>query len=407
AFLCATSGGETSAIRQEIKAILVKFLERLKRAMYRNTKEISQLSRKLLKTPAPDKRAQFRLEVDALQLKLDEKKLFIHWFHQMSFGSLYPGAALFRTMSGLSFLTLLHQIDELPIDQGAGTVDAFTVQLTTDDADVFLSRLLFHYTKQEPLEYLKSVNLPFETTPASFHAQLHKAKSLLASLRAKDVDAGTALALFLHLEHVQKKGVVPSGASQSDAPSISYLYEFVSLLDTHLGIAKTNLVRATQQYPMNGVFSAVHLILQQIDVNELNDSWKPMLERIADIAKTACLLTAEVVSNPSPEGNIPEEEDLHSMEHVGVPQILLRDCFRTIKEATACLSQIALMMESISSAYAFAYIRDLGVLFAGLLTRIRHRGAFASCEENFAKICAILGKSADGSSMALLDSWLE
>jgi hypothetical protein len=111
---------------------------------------------------------------------------------------------------------------------------------------------------------------------------------------------------------------------------------------------------ASQKFPMHGTLLALQYIFKELDYNSLEvknnlEEWRDTHSHAINLINEVCRIVLEVLSNPSPEGNVPasfqemEEmidelvlnlsEDLDSEEGSPKHQVILSCCWRAVKEA--------------------------------------------------------------------------
>lgn len=148
-----------------------------------------------------------------------------------------------------------------------------------------------------------------------------------------------------------------------------------------------------------------------------------------ELVESVCGVVMGVLSNPSPEGNIPAtftemEESIDAVisssggdefEQSGGPnhQVILSYCWRAIKESSSLMELVLSKATLGSSALKTDGILEpnaldrAGSLFRRLLTTIRHPGAFSSVFPAYISLCTRLLNSEDSTLAALPRAWLE
>ncbi|KAF9961157.1 hypothetical protein BGZ72_004662 [Mortierella alpina] len=148
-----------------------------------------------------------------------------------------------------------------------------------------------------------------------------------------------------------------------------------------------------------------------------------------NLVESVCGVVMGVLSNPSPEGNIPAtftemEESIDAVisssggdefEQSGGPnhQVILSYCWRAIKESSS-LMELVLSKATIGSTtlkidgiLESSALDRAGALFRRLLTTIRHPGAFSSVFPAYISLCTRLLNSEDSALATLPRTWLE
>ncbi len=120
---------------------------------------------------------------------------------------------------------------------------------------------------------------------------------------------------------------------------------------------------------MHGTLLALQYIFKELDYNSLElknnlNEWRNTHNHAMNLINESCQIVLDVLSNPSPEGNVPasfqetEEmidelilnsgEDLHGEEGGPKHQVILSCCWRAVKEAR--------FVTNIYSFYLFFYV---------------------------------------------------
>ncbi|KAG1243775.1 hypothetical protein G6F68_015704 [Rhizopus microsporus] len=76
--------------------------------------------------------------------------------------------------------------------------------------------------------------------------------------------------------------------------------------------AKQNLLLAAQQHPMHGTLLALQYVFRELDydsstVQKNFNDWKKVHMRAIQLIEAACDAGMDVLSDPSPEGNVPSD----------------------------------------------------------------------------------------------------
>ena len=90
-------------------------------------------------------------------------------------------------------------------------------------------------------------------------------------------------------------------------------------------------------------------------------------------------------------------------------QVVLRHCFRTVKEATDCLLVLveAIPLEGNVSSEYVQFIQSVGDLLSDLNLNIRHRGAFSAAHSSFSRLCKYMSSCPVKELEGTLDRWLD
>jgi len=128
----------------------------------------------------------------------------------------------------------------------------------------------------------------------------------------------------------------------------------MSLLKKQINIASEDLLLASQKFPMHGTLLALQYIFKELDYSSLGmkdnlKEWRNTHNHVINLIDEVCQIVLGVLSNPSPEGNVPasfqemeesidelvlnSNEDLESEEGGPKHQVILSCCWRVVKEA--------------------------------------------------------------------------
>ncbi|PVV04486.1 hypothetical protein BB560_001014 [Smittium megazygosporum] len=263
--------------------------------------------------------------------------------------------------------------------------------------------------------------------------------------------------------------------SSNSLPILIFFAQLLSLVKECLDELEKNLLDAALNKPISGLLILLNLVIEKInwmDVLNLNEAgqkldltslWKSLIAFLYDSLIRASSLVSEILSNPSPEGNIPasfrdteisisnitssEIDDIDWVENdfdlsdsdiktstSPKHQILLSFCWRAIKEISSlqttiicsipCVDQNPLNSKSNSQNNASLTIdvrtsassswiieprlvKDVGENLFLLLTSIRHRGAFVAVYREFSRACRRVYKSYDSKVNYLIGAWID
>nr|KAJ3423233.1 hypothetical protein HK105_008031 [Polyrhizophydium stewartii] len=389
AFLQANLCVQSSDSRQRLLGQLQRLLERVKRALYANVRTLASLASK----PNPDDATHALVEQTLLSQH--QKQAFIAWLQDFATASLFPGASFQRATTGLAVLKLMSQVEQTPVDDSASVAmtkqvsDMLHPALSDDKARTLFARMAFDTYDATRIDIISSFTSSSEPLgnldSDAFAAQLFtKAMDLLKSVRAADTERGVYLIIFLFHIYVIKHG-------------------------RHLAIPGSNMALASEKHPLNGLTLTLGHILKHSDLGgQTSAAWKQAVNRTVDLCFRACQCTLPVCSDASPEGSIPaafDGDDMAGGDAAGdidfdrggktaadtSAQLILRHCFRTLKEAS-------FVLDTIVGAIVLPQTVD---------DTIRHRGAFSAAHASFTSIARrlLIGSSQDLAKLPR--QWLE
>ncbi|RUS30332.1 hypothetical protein BC938DRAFT_479538 [Jimgerdemannia flammicorona] len=493
AFLPLNMNCTSPDFRQKFSGHITKFFTRLRGslfAQYRNYQ--SRLAYVQKNTQKPQENIQAaQAESVAIKATIDYAHNFLLWLVEHIAASLYPGSSYQRISTALRLLSLLIKIfgiDRTPAPEGFAKAAEFPFQLpiaTVRNVKLLLDCLTnpFDGNRMQAYEVLVAFPCPLPGFEEREEVQrlLWWALESVTSTRAGESDGGAIVFRLIFVKYVvglgfdldvevakaselvgtnhergsnvrQESAVFKISASEySDiikeldsnssnaAPDIlAFAHKLCNLLQKQINIASTNLLRAAQSHPMHGSLLALQYLFSELDYNSalVKDNlvlWRRTHDQVILLVNRVCATVMDVLSNPSPEGNMPasfqemeetiEEmiEELEEGDFDGTAiresgpkhQVILSCCWRAVKEASSLLGVILLRAPlAVSKKDSSAFldhedIVDSGNLFRNLLTSIRHRGAFSAVYPSYVSLCARLLSAPQASFSDLPSIWLQ
>lgn len=187
------------------------------------------------------------------------------------------------------------------------------------------------------------------------------------------------------------------------------------ILDDGLAMANVSLLQAARYNPMYGALLCIRHILLQIEFKSIaeteRDNWRQFFHRIIPKCKQLTDVVAPIVNSSAPEGHLPNDlndisiyidgEECADSQIKMTPQIMLVCAWRTVREASLLLGDIALHTPIIPSRcdiseHGLITVDELlaiGTHFQQLLAETKHRGAFEQAFVGFSKLCVRLWRS--------------
>ncbi|ORX55175.1 hypothetical protein DM01DRAFT_1407189 [Hesseltinella vesiculosa] len=268
----------------------------------------------------------------------------------------------------------------------------------------------------------------------------------VVSTRAAESDSGAMVFRLIFTKYVLGLGysLVPHQSDHTSTPrnkkkkkkqasaAVMFTELLLDMLQKQVDVAKSNLLLAAEQHPLHGTLLTLQYVLREIDYKDPRvakdlPKWKDLLARTLRLIHAVCDSVMDVLSNPSPEGNVPasfkemEEaidqlvgDDLDDGGQSAGPkhQVILSCCWRAVKEASSLLEVILRDMPVASAKdktglLTYADLENSGTLLRTLLTCIRHRGAFSAVYPTYVTLCARLLSSKDVALNRLPRQWLD
>ncbi|KAI8146003.1 putative death-receptor fusion protein-domain-containing protein [Fennellomyces sp. T-0311] len=420
-------------------------------AQYRNYKSsIAYLNQLGKEDPADKKQAHARADADKALDSIENGKQFLYWLIHHIETSLYPGASYQRVATALKLLNHLIKIfgvTELPVPEGFSDQPDFPFQVpvgTPQLSKVLIDTLMnpFDFNRMQAFEILSQFPNPLPGVESRQDAQqlLRWGLDNVVSTRAGESDSGAMVFRLIFTKYVKELGydlyperdVKQKAAATVELAPVVFTDRLLDLLGKQVAAAKSNLLLAAQQHPMHGTLLALQYIFRELDyrhpaVRTRLNEWKKIHARALSMVNSVCDVVMDVLSNPSPEGNVPssfremeeaiddlidecgeegDEDNSTGPKH----QVILSCCWRAVKEASALLEVIvsrAPVGPENAGVISFADLKNSGALLRTLLTTVRHRGAFSAVYPAYVSLNVRLLDSPDPSTATLPAEWLE
>ncbi|KAF9430596.1 hypothetical protein BGZ94_005769 [Podila epigama] len=439
--------------RQKLYTHLAKFLFRVRGNCYVLVREISRLQTSAGKKNLSETDATAM--INEREKKVAETKAFLEWLLELIFSSLYPGASFQRVSTSLRLLAMIiktYGIESTPLPPGSkpNEISRFPFQLpiaSEEHTKTLLSCLLnpFDHCRSQALEILMTFKAPFTgySSKESVDGLVQWGLDWLKSTRAGESDSGGLVLQTIFVKYAIELGwdiqfphehlASVALAKETDNPAVNFTIRLQNLLRLQLEKAKLNQLDAAHNHPMHGTLIGLRYLFSSIDyasplVTNHRALWKAVHADMMELVENVCSVVMGVLSNPSPEGNIPAtftemEESIDAVistsggdefEQSGGPnhQVILSYCWRAIKESSS-LMELVLSKATLGSTLKVDGILDAsameraGALFRRLLTTIRHPGAFSSVFPAYISLCTRLLNSDDPDLAPLPRVWLE
>lgn len=311
---------------------------------------------------------------------------------------LFDGANFSRRTTGLT--TLLHAIETWK-------------KLLPDDTTVFTERL--YYRLQQTLSDSYASNKELANGVLRLCVDAYKNAAVTPSL---DLDSLRAHIISFRPDDSKTAAYFLEYCAFSGIYFSSYYNVVVwceKLLDDGLAVATASLLQAARYNPMYGALLAIRHLLLQIDFKNIAktecDDWRQFFHRIIQKCKQLTDVVAPIVNRSAPEGHLPNDlNDISNyingkecaISQIKVtPQIMLVCAWRTVREASLLLGDIALRIPIIPSQCGASTnglisvdgLLAIGSHFQQLLAETKHRGAFEQAFVGFSKLCVRLWRS--------------
>ncbi|KAI8341979.1 putative death-receptor fusion protein-domain-containing protein [Chlamydoabsidia padenii] len=465
--------------RQKLCAHLTKLLTRLRGNIYaQNRLYLSHTT--YLEIATNEKRSKedidaTRVELEAVEQTIQHGKAFLYWLNDHIATSLYPGASFQRVATALRILNLLITIYGIPDStsdssddsqksttsaigiHGASCEFPFIIPLASPrNAKLLIDTLMdsYDFNRNMAFDILCQFPSPLPGVMSKENVQdlLWWGLNNVVSARAGESDSGAMVFRLVFTKYVvglgfnlypQQKDVsatlikgeksVRGKKKKHGSSAVIFTDRLLDMLEQQIETAKSNLLLAAQHHPMHGTLLALQYVFRELDYRNAymtNDQerWREIHSRTLSLIHSACLCVMDVLSNQSPEGNVPstfkemEEaiddlvgQDSENTDPVFGPkhQVILSCCWRAVKEASSLLeviiskTPIGKNNKDKKHLLSFSDLEESGSLLRTLLTSIRHRGAFSAVYPTYVSLCARLLSSQDPELNSLPRQWIE
>ncbi|KAI8097284.1 putative death-receptor fusion protein-domain-containing protein [Halteromyces radiatus] len=490
-FLPLNMNCNSPEFRQKLCAHLTKLLTRLRGniyAQYRIYLSHMTFVEKATNEKRPEEEiTDAQLEMEKVGQTIQQGKEFLYWLNNHVANSLYPGASYQRVATALRILNILVKVYGIPessandndmsISDDDDKITATTFSTTSTTIGIHGSTSDFPFTI--PLASPRNAKLLIDTLMDSYDFNRNLAFDILCqfpsplpgvtskenvqdllwwglnnvvSTRAGESDSGAMIFRLIFTKYVtglefnlypqqsssltltkkKKRGGAKKKQHQGSA-AVIFTNRLLDMLEDQIEIAKSNLLLAAQHHPMHGTLLALQYVFREVDYQDSRimadqAKWKDIHARTLALIQSVCDSVMDVLSNPSPEGNVPacfKEMDETITDIVGQDtenldaefgpkhQVILSCCWRAVKEASSLLEVIIVKVplarnrQDRNALLTFVDLEKSGSLLRTLLTSIRHRGAFSAVYPTYVSLCSRLLGSQDSTLNSLPHKWIK
>ncbi|OZJ04117.1 hypothetical protein BZG36_02864 [Bifiguratus adelaidae] len=457
-FLILNMNCTSPEFRQKFYSSMQRFLTRLRANLfvYIKDKDSSTAHAKGVKDNKVDGDInKVNESLNRTQEKIAMVEKWLNWFIDFLMASIYPGASYQRVATALRMFALLISLfgsTELPMPVGFDhkPVLPFKIPIFTGrNVKLLISTLAnpFDHNRQQAYDILSGFPAPFPEVDSVESVQdlLHWALHLMKGGRAGESESGAFIFRLVYTKYVVgcnmplqvhkgEKGKYSDGAVEDVAP-IAFARRLLDFVEFHINEARTDMLKAAEHHPMHGILSATAYLFRGIDyrdslVLDHLDEWRTLHRRAIRLVDEAASAVMEILSNPSPEGNVPssfremeeaidalidDEGGAGSTDRGPKHQVILSFAWRAVKEASTLLGVICdraplKVADQGADVAAFLEVKDVlaaGAMFKRWLTSIRHRGAFSSVYPNYVALCSRLLSSPAAQYRSLPKTWIK
>ncbi|ORY05607.1 hypothetical protein K493DRAFT_274843 [Basidiobolus meristosporus CBS 931.73] len=449
-FLTLNMNHTSPEFRQKFYGHLTKFFIRLRGNLYSMWRVYQSKQKRMEKQGA---KPELQKELSLIMEKINNIKSFLVWLCDLSMASLYPGSSYQRVFSALKLFELLLKhfgIDDTPLPNGFVSEHCnapsfpFRLPLATErNSKILVETLMnpFEANRETArnILFLFPSPLPGIESMEDVQKLLWWGFEAMTSNRANESESGATVFRLLFSKYVEKLGFrleveMKESTENHDTtavPSIDFTNKLLNLLETQHDFACHNLLFAAQNHPMHGSLMALTYIFQDLDystksIKDNVELWRQLHLRTFNLVHSVCSTVLDVLSNPSPEGNMPAsfqeiegaiddmiQQDDGEGESIGPKhQVILSYCWRAVKEASTLLGILLARVPlndggKLPAIMEYDHVVQGGNLLRSLLTTIRHRGAFSAVQPAFISVCSRLLIAAEPQFSAIPRSWLD
>ncbi|KAI7864734.1 putative death-receptor fusion protein-domain-containing protein [Spinellus fusiger] len=453
-FLPLNMNSTSPEFRQTLSAHLTKFLTRLRGSMYAQYRtyrsRLVYLESHQDSSIKKDIRSA-RTELDDLWKAIEMGKAFLLWMNEHIATSLYPGSSYQRVSTALRILKVMIKtfgIEEIPIPEGFTVRPEFPFKLiiaSPRHTKLLLDVLMnpFDFNRGLAFEMLSQFPSPLPGIESKEDVQnlLWWGLGNVVSMRAGESDSGAMIFRLIFTKYVSLLGfdLNPEQTvlhtkilkEESSPAPVIFTGRLLDMLENQVKIAKTDLLQASQHRPMHGTLLALQYVFRELNYNNASvlayvNEWREVHTRALSLIHKVCGTVTEVLSNPSPEGNVPAsfreiEEHIDDMmddteesaDGLGPKgQVILSCCWRAVKEASSLLEVIISKapiksQKSNEGMIAHSDMIESGALLRSLLTTIRHQGAFSAVYPAYVSLNSRFLVSSSPDIARIPSEWLE
>ncbi|XP_017786652.1 PREDICTED: thyroid adenoma-associated protein homolog [Nicrophorus vespilloides] len=157
---------------------------------------------------------------------------------------------------------------------------------------------------------------------------------------------------------------------------VNYLFKEIQM---GLGVAADNITIASKYAPIHGLIFALRHIITKHSYDQKNPEIVP---RLIDLCLTISDIVLPIVNNSSPEGYMPNDDELVADETV-TSQMILIYAWRSTKEVSLLLGELCID----SLIEIPEYLSQVSDYFINLFMETKHRGAYEQAFVGFNKFC--------------------
>ncbi|RDW44501.1 putative death-receptor fusion protein-domain-containing protein [Yarrowia lipolytica] len=374
--------------RNKVYSYMRQFTTRVRDSSYALQRDIGRMESKLEKLKGEEKE-KLQAKMEDYVVQVEAAHTYSQWLVDFITAQLNPCAPYQTFHTALRLIPMLiHSGLDKKLDQHIIRKNylefPFQVEIFTP---LLVERLIDGVTSNyEDLRQMCVVLLKMSPTECFPNNEItvlaDRGMTMMAGIRGREGDSGARLTQFVFNLY---------GRTGQQA-QIQFFERLLTKVEEFLVTAESNLTLAVKEYPVHGYFSALRFILEDVVAEGYNAEWLPCVNRALKNVHYTWDLTKAILTDDSPEGNVPEElndvEDIE-LKYGPASQLVLSYAWRAVKESTAMMGSILALVSDISDQT----ILECGNLSIEQLATVRHRGAFSSVYPTFVACCKRCAKT--------------
>ncbi|GMM37816.1 tRNA methylation protein [Saccharomycopsis crataegensis] len=205
---------------------------------------------------------------------------------------------------------------------------------------------------------------------------------ILKNIQGKMSDSGARLLQFVYNYNIAQKRYDENKAITD------YL---LNALEENIDAASNNLAESVSTHSVHGLYKGLSIIIENSNFDKMEKEeekeWKQRVDRIIDLVNQNWDSTKDILSNDSPEGNIPDAfKEVETIKQISpFSQIISNYAWRAVKDSSFVLKQLLIRAPNfILSKESVLKISDL---ILTQLSSVNHKGAFYSIYPTFEECC--------------------
>lgn len=239
--------------------------------------------------------------------------------------------------------------------------------------------------------------------PRDENEKVDDVKSMISSALVKATTlkvSGSLSAAYLLGIHLQSKHapkamlkMIENRPSTKDVILIAIVL-LVQNIEKELKIAQKDIISAAKSAPFYGLIFCIRHILEKQELGNY-PNWEFIVHKLISLCMEISAVVSPIVNNSSPEGFIPtdpEISDNEEMDETAVAQMVLVYAWRTVKEVSLLLGEIA-SKAPYKDANTGREILKVSLLekmtdyFHMTFYETKHRGAYEQAYIGFCRLC--------------------